>query len=56
MARSRQLQTVRTLRAANRPADTLEGLPRTGHRGGKHRTASRRRAKAELELPASIWA
>ena len=40
--------TVRTLRAANRPADTLEGLPRTGHRGGKHRMAPRRRAKAEL--------
>jgi hypothetical protein len=38
------------------PAYTLEGLPRTGHRGGKHRTAPRRRAKADLELPASIWA
>jgi hypothetical protein len=56
MARSRQLQTVRTPRAANRPTDTLEGLPGTGHRGGQHRTAPRRRAKAELELPASIWA
>jgi hypothetical protein len=55
MARSRQLQTARTLRAANRPADTLEGLPRTGHRDGKHRAAPRRRAKAELGLPASIW-
>jgi hypothetical protein len=47
--------TVRTLRVANRPADALEGLPRTGHRSGKHRTAPRRRVKAELELPASIW-
>jgi hypothetical protein len=43
------------LRVANRPADALEGLPRTGHRDGKHRTAPGRRAKAELGLPASIW-
>jgi hypothetical protein len=37
------------------PVDVLEYLPRTGHRGGRRRTAPRRRAIAELERPAGIW-